>query len=894
MVRTRSGPVVTVDTPGMRTALHHFWSPTMTFRTLVRALRPSRLAVAFALLGVTALTGVALAAPPAGTTIGNQASATYLDASNTSLTVTSNLVTTTVQQVASFTLTANGNTTAAPGGQVAFPHALTNTGNGTDTFPLTLANLVGDNFDFTGLAIYADANGDGVPDNFTALNTTGPLAAGGVFRFVVVGNVPGVQVGGDIGRLNISAVSAFDNTQTGANTDVVTVTGNAVISVTKAINQNSGASPSGPYTYTLTYNNTGNSVATNLLLTDLIPAGLTYVAGSGRWSVTGATVLTDLNSADAQGIVPNTVTYDFGVSTLGTITATIARVAPGASGTLTFQATVNAALPPSTINNSSTYSYNDGAANVGPFTTNLAPFTVIQTVALTFSGQTVASASQGALVTFSNTLTNGGNGTDVFNVVVGASTYPAGTTFSLYHSDGLTPLTDTNGDGTPDTGPLAAGASDVVVLKAQLPAAASGGPYQVGKTATSVADPTKFATATDALTQVVGSTVDVTNNSALPGAPGAGAGPEGVAVVTQATNPGTTTPISLYVNNTSAVSDAYNLDASTDPTFATLTLPAGWSVTFRDGLNNVITSTGSIVAGGNVPVTANVSVPAGYVAGTVQIYFRARSPISTAADRIHDAVTVNPQRSLTLTPNNSAQLAPGGSTVYTHLLINNGNVLEGDGVGSVVTLARADNQTGWSSTLHVDTNNNGVLDAGDAAISDLASIGGLAPGASVRVFASVFAPAGAPLGQVDVTTVSATTANVGYGSAVPAATNATDNTTVINGQLTVVKMQALDGNCDGVEDAAYTLLNLTAGAIPGACLRYQVTVTNIGTAAVTNVVVNDDTPPNTTYSSVVPASTTVGTVSAPANGAAGTISATVGTLGPGQSVVVTFGIRINP
>ena len=317
-------------------------------------------------------------------------------------------------------------------------------------------------------------------------------------------------------------------------------------------------------------------------------------------------------------------------------------------------------------------------------------------------------------------------------------------------------------------------------------------------------------------------------------------------------------------------------------------------MTFRDGLNNVITGTGVLASGANQLVTANVAVPAGYAAGTVQIYFRARSPVTTAADRIHDAVTVNPQRSLTLTPNNSAQLAPGGSTVYTHLLINNGNVLEGDGVGSVVTLARADNQAGWNSTIHVDTNNNGVLDAGDAAISDLASIGGLAPGASVRLFVSVFAPAGAPLGQVDVTTLSATTANVGYASAVPAVANASDNTTVINGQLTVVKTQALDGNCDGVADAAFTLLNITAGAIPGACLRYQITVTNIGTASVTGVVVNDDTPPNTTYSAVVPASSTIGSVVAPANGAAGTISATVGTLGPGQSAVITFGIRINP
>ena len=47
-------------------------------------------------------------APLAGTAIGNQASATYTDASNAPRTATSNLVQTIVQQVASFMLTADG------------------------------------------------------------------------------------------------------------------------------------------------------------------------------------------------------------------------------------------------------------------------------------------------------------------------------------------------------------------------------------------------------------------------------------------------------------------------------------------------------------------------------------------------------------------------------------------------------------------------------------------------------------------------------------------------------------------------------------------------------------------------------------------------------------------
>ena len=69
-------------------------------------------------------------------------------------------------------------------------------------------------------------------------------------------------------------------------------------------------------------------------------------------------------------------------------------------------------------------------------------------------------------------------------------------------------------------------------------------------------------------------------------------------------------------------------------------LPAGWSVTFRDGANAIITNTGNIAAGGNKLVYADVDVPAGFAAGSVALYFRSVSPVSGALDRIHDAVSV--------------------------------------------------------------------------------------------------------------------------------------------------------------------------------------------------------------------------------------------------------------
>ena len=852
-------------------------------------------AAASFVLALAATGGAAQAAsPPAGTPIGNQATATYLDATSTSRTVTSNLVTTIVQQVASFTLTADGARTSAPGGQAVFPHTLTNTGNGTDTFPLTLVNLGGDDFDLTGLSIYADADGNGIPDNFTPVTTTGPLAAGGTFRFVVVGNVPGTQLAADVARARISAASTFDGTQTAFNTDVVTVTGNAVIAVTKAISQSSGASPSGPYTYTLTYTNSGNSTATNVTLSDALPAGLTYVGNSGRWSTTGATVLTDANNADAQGTAPNTVIYDFGVTAAGTVTAKINRVAPGSSGTVTFQVNVNTGLAPQVINNLATFTYNDGVSNVGPFNTNQASFTVTASAALTFTGQTVASALQGGTVAFTNTLTNTGNSSDVFDIVVGASTFPAGSSYTLYKSDGVTPLTDSNANGVPDTGPLAAGASTSVILKVTLPPSATGGPYNVSKTATSANDPTKSATASDVLTAIVSNTVDLTNTSALPGAPGAGAGPEAAAVVTTATNPNATVRFTLYVNNTSTQSDDYDLTASTVSSFASLTLPAGWTATFKDAGNGVITNTGSIAAGGNKLVYVDVTVPAGYAAGQVEIYFRTKSPNTGALDRIHDAVSVNVVRSLTLVPNNSAQVAPGGTVVYSHLLVNAGNVVEGTGTGSFTSITAGNDQAGWTAGVFYDSNGNGVFDAGDAPLTDLSGQGGIAPGATVRVFVQVFSPAGAPLGQVNTTSVTVHTTNGSYVVAPPSDAIATDVSTVINGQLQLVKHQALDANCDGVEDGPFGVLNITAGAIPGACLRYELVVTNVGTSSVSNVLVSDATPANTTYSSAAAATTTQGSIVTPANGATGTITASVGTLAPGQSVTIHFGVRINP
>jgi trimeric autotransporter adhesin len=840
------------------------------------------------------------APPPAGTQIGNQASATYTDASNTARSVTSNVVIAVVQQVAGVTHTQSASRTASIGSQVTYPLTITNTGNGTDSFNLAFTQSGA--FNFTSVQFYADANGDGVADNTTPITSSGALAQDGVFRYVAVGTVPTGAAAGNSNSLVVTATSVFSGATTAAVTETTTITSNAVLAVTKAMSASNGAPGSGPFTVTLTYSNSGNSAATAVRLRDLLPAGLAYVNGSARWSATGATVLTDADATDAQGGGP-TIVYDYGITAANQVNAQISSVAPGQSGTLSFQvniagystATATGQLAGSVLNTAS-LSYNDGAGVIGPVPSNTFGFTVNAVAAATMSGQTVPSAVQGATVTFTNTLRNTGNASDSFDVTIAANSYPAGSTVTIYQADGVTPLLDTNGNGIADTGPLASGATTSVVIKVTLPTGATGGPYALTKTATSAINPAVSASATDTLSAIVANSVDLTNNSAGAGAPGAGPGVEASAVVTNNVLPGATTRFTLYVNNTSAQADTFNLAASIDASFATSALPAGWTVIFRDASDTVITNSGLVAGGASKVIYADIAVPAGQAAlpAGQQLYFRILSPTTSATDRLHDAVIVQTVRSVQITPNNSGQVFPGGSVVYAHTISNAGNVAENGGGANTVTLALANAQASFSSVLYLDVNNSNTIDAGDVVINTAADLGPLAAGQSKRLLVKVTAISGAAIGSINTTTVTATTAGPINGAAAPTAVNASDATTVIAGNLALLKEQALDANCDGIADTAFSAATVAAGAVPGACVRYRITVTNNGTVDVTTVIVSDAMPAFTTYHAAVPAATSQGTVSAPAAGATGTVSAAAGTLAPSASVVITFGVRINP
>ena len=857
------------------------------------------------------------ATAPAGTVIGNQATATYQDTAGTTRNASSNLVQSTVSQVKSYTLTANGAKTGAPGQTVYYPHTITNTGNGTDTYALNNATA-GGGFTQTGLVYYIDANGDGVPDNFTPVTSTGALPAGGSYSFVVAGTIPAAATAGQTGTITVSVSDTTPTTLT--NTDTTTVA-NSAINVTKAMSVTAGPSPSAaPITVTLSFTNSGTVAGTNLVLTDVIPSGMTYVAGSGRWSGSGATPLTDPAGGDPAGIA-----YDYGATTPGTVTATIASVGPGVSGTLTFQVNVKSGLSPTTPSTqpatTNTASFKSDQQTT-PSNTNSVLYTVAQTASLTATGTMVATAGQGSTVTFTNTITNTGNGTDSFDITYptpgnAGNTFPTGTTFALYQSDGVTTLLDTNGNGIPDTGPLAPGAGYNVVLKATLPPTATGGPFTVTKTATSKFDPTKTSTANDTLTVIANNSVDLTENTARSDSNPAGTAAAGTVAttgfgpgtatviatntVTPTASSATTTAFKLYVNNTSASTDSYDLSTTT-------AIPTGYAVSFyADGgagncstLGTKLTNSGPLAAGTNRLVCAVVTVPAGNTGnatpGTTNFTFQAISPVTPASvDTIVDAVTVTAVHSVALTPNGAQQTFPGGSVTYTHTLTNNGNASENI-TFPVNSLTDSQAAAGWTSAAYIDSNNNGVLDVGtDTLIAAGTTTLALPANSSQRLFVRVFAPGSSTAASpANVTTLTATY----NGGTATASTN--DTTTVTNGLL-ISKTQAAGICAAALLSGPFSNAAIPAGPnmAPGKCLAYQVTATNTTPGALTNIVMSDIVPANTTLaatSCAAPTATGGATVggTATTEGSTGTVTATLASLASTASYQLTFCVKINP
>lgn len=896
----------------------------------------------------------------AGVTIGNQASASYIDTANPGvpLASASNTVTTTVSQVYSFTLTAPGFQTRPLNQQVCYPHTITNTGNGNDSFALSAPVMGGTIIHVAPINYYLDADGNGVPDNGTAITTSTALTSAGptsVFRFVVCANTPTTGTTGQTGTITVNANSAGSPGVTQSVVDTTTI-GNCSITLTKALSStpppgstpvSGGLSPNaGPLYVVLSYNNSGSIACNSVIINDPLPSGFIYVPGSGRWSNSGATVLGDGAGADPAGIVYTSPT----TAVTGTVSGTIASVAGSTSGNLYFQVTVASSLAVGTASTSNTanVTFTDSvtAAVSGPNSSNTVTYSVAQVAAVAFNGSatlsgiangdpvTVATAAAGQTITWTNYVWNNGNAPDNFDiqfldglgVVAGtgatftgancafpgnaapACTFPAGTTFTMYASNGVTTLLNNGGSAAPDTGTIplpSAGTCAApyvinaaldrcgyaVVVRATIPAGAGlpAGPHRIVLVATSASNNAITDTVTNMLTLIVANTVDLTNNVSVATAvvtDGLGAGTATVITtntVTPAIAASTTSRFRLFVNNTSALPSIYDLSASFFSVPAGVGLaatPVNWAVQFKldGGLGNCttvsggnITSTGAvpIAAGANLLICAEVVIPPtnqGGVGrptdsppGAYVITFRVEQQGTPAVfDTKRDQITLNNAYNVQITPNGAQNTSPGGSVTYTHTITNNGNTTDTISFpGAFLTNSQAPGQAWTASTYSDDGGNlavpvvNGVLNIGTDTNIITTTTFTMAPNTTRTIFVRVNAPAmaGSP---PNVTTLTAT-----YNTVTPTTVSVTDTTTLTAG-LRLDKFQQLTA-CGtapvaptitaGVPNGLWSGAAIAAGAgtAPGQCIAYLIVGTNTTSSNINTITVSDTTPANTRY-----------------------------------------------
>lgn len=867
-------------------------------------LRLSQLASAVAVIvgGISVLPAAHAAAPAAGVNISNIASASYTDQNGVIQTASSNEVKTTVLQVASFSLVANRTTTANPNGQVSLSHTLTNTGNATDNFTIDLTNVAGDNFQYTTFKVFVDANGDGSPDNSTDVNgQTVQLAPGQSVNLIVVATVPATATDGQNGKLTISATSVFDTATTDSNTDTVNVNSLAKIVVTKSASIQTVQA--GDFvTYTLKYRNDGNTTATDVTLSDLLDSNLQYVNGSARWSATGATVLTEADdAADKFKVVGSTATF------------VVPSVAPNTEGQLTFQVQVKAAAPAGAIPNVANFTYDPdgpGGTPTGPSEqSNISTITVgasylgaindSSTDNYNDGERTVTNddtisqpVNQGQSAVFETYVWNRGNTAESYNLTADTTNLPPGTTVTFLKTANGTQYTDSNGDSIVDTGPVAVGANTPVYVRITLPQGYTGviGPDNLATIVT--ATPVHNTAAPDVvnlvISDIITAGVDLTNGGNTP-ADGDGPYDSNTIVDAATTEAGQPVTFPIAVTNDGPANDTFQLSA---------TVPPGWTVTFYDAdditgacSTTVVTNTGSLASGATNKLCAVVTPPANATPGTSDVIFNVTSTSSGATDSMKDQVTVDENRSFVFTPDRTGTIAPGGTVVYSHTLQNTGNVPEGDQAGEL-PIAVTNSLAGTTTTLYVDLNNNGTAEANEQVLNnDLNSVlpGGLAPNQTVTVLVKVQSPSGATNGQQDAAIVTITPTGTVNGEAAPSAVTVTDTTNIVSGGplVRLYKYQAIDADCNGMADGAYSMNTLSAK--PGECVVYRIDAINEGTANAADLVIEDAIPAYTTLNGTVNNAGTSGTV----GNTATTVTNTVGTLAPAATASLGFGVQID-
>jgi len=267
-----------------------------------------------------------------------------------------------------------------------------------------------------------DSNNEAAPDSSPGLTwTINTLSGAGSvvleFDAVVDSGTSGTSI------LNEATLNSLNQTEDNASNNTGSVTINPIgidLSVTKVVDE---ANPveGNSVTYTITVENLSSQTATNINITDALPAGVTYVAAS------------------ASGPGAN---YNAGTRTL---TWSIPSLAGGISSVLTFQATADGGTAGTTINNTATLvslDQSDDNATNDSGTASITPVSFDVAVVKSVDDNT---AEEGQTITFTITATNTtavvGTNILITDVIPNGLTYVSGT------PSGASTLNDVDPDG---------------------------------------------------------------------------------------------------------------------------------------------------------------------------------------------------------------------------------------------------------------------------------------------------------------------------------------------------------------------------------------------------------------------------------------------------------------
>jgi uncharacterized repeat protein (TIGR01451 family) len=766
---------------------------------------------------------------------------------------------------------------------------------------------------------------------------------------------------------SITASSLPDNV-TINNSSSATVTARASdIAVTKTVDVAAPTSLGQTLTFTVTARNNGPSPASSVIVSDILPAGLTYQShsssqgsytpGSGEWAVgalaNGATATLTLVATNTQfGALTNTATRTASAPVdLGpTNDSASAQVLSGGSADLSLTKVVDRQFPVQ----GDTVTFTLQLDNTGP---NAATGVVVEDLlpaGLTYQTHAASqgtysnatglwavgpvAVSQRVTLTITALVTGTGDITNTARVSALNQADPDTTDNSSLATVSVYPAADLSVTKTgPATVVQGAGATYIITARNAGPSGVTGAslqdtvPAQLNVTGwTCVASGAADCDTTAAGTGASGSGNAISlNNVAIP----AGAANfVTVTVNTTAVATGTLTntalinpPTNLSVvdpnsaNNSASVQTVVSNSRIVGTVFADTGAGGGIA---NDGVLNggeigiagvtvrltdcaattysTTTTDGSGAYALGIPSTLAAGAPlcvvqtnlSGYVSTGAQVgntggtYTRSSDTVQLTLGTSGEYISVNfgdvpDNRFLT---DGSRTALPGTTVTFPHTYI------AGSGGDVTFSLLATSSPSGlpWQQLLFRDNNCDGVLDTpGDTRITAPLSV---TAGERVCLLQQQFVPANAPQGASNQVTIQAQFVYTNASPALASTTSRQDLTIVSDTALSLIK-EVRNVTQSGVFGASNA-------ARPGDVLEYRITFTNMGLAAMSNLVINDTTPAYTVFVSAacgapVPANLSTCTITAPAVGASGAVRwQFMGSLVSALSGVVTYQVRV--